>query len=122
MLNFSSGLKVFVALEPCDMRRGYDGLWALAQERLGQDPRQGGLFVFSNRGRTRLKILYFDGTGVCVLSKRLEAGTFAWPKSAGSDPSKLQLSPAALQLLIDGIQLRDAGRRAWYEVPSQAVA
>jgi transposase len=74
MLSFSGSLKVFVAIEACDMRKGFNGLHALAAERLGEDPRQGTLFVFSNRRHTRIKILYFDGTGLWVLSKRLEKG------------------------------------------------
>jgi transposase len=60
-------------------------------------------------------LLYFDGTGVCVLAKRLEKGTFHWPKSAGDTDAKLRLAPQALQLLLDGVELKDAGRRAWYE-------
>jgi transposase len=70
MLSFSGSLKVFVALEACDMRKGFNGLHALASERLGEDPRQGALFVFSNRRHSRIKILYWDGSGLWVLSKR----------------------------------------------------
>jgi transposase len=77
MLSFSGSLKVFVALEACDMRKGFNGLHALASERLGEDPRQGALFVFSNRRHSRIKMLYWDGTGLWVLSKRLEKGTFS---------------------------------------------
>ena len=69
MLNFTGSLKVFVALEPCDMRKGFNGLHALVTERLGEDPRTGSLFVFSNRRRSRLKILYWDRGGLWVLSK-----------------------------------------------------
>ncbi len=57
MLNFTGSLKVFVALEPCDMRKGFNGLHAMVTERLGEDPRTGSLFVFSNRRHSRLKIL-----------------------------------------------------------------
>ena len=64
MLSFSGSLKVLVALEPCDLRKGFNGLHALATERLGEDPRQGALFVFSNRRHTRIKILCWDGTGL----------------------------------------------------------
>jgi hypothetical protein len=70
MLSFSGSLKIFVALEPCDMRKGFNGLYGLVGERLGEDPRTGALFVFINRRHTRLKILYFDGTGLWVLTKR----------------------------------------------------
>ena len=115
MLSFHAQLKVFIAAAPTDLRMSFNGLWAAAQQRLGEDPRSGALFVFGNRRRNRLKLLYFDGTGVCVLAKRLEKGTFHWPKSAGDTDAKLRLAPQALQLLLDGVELKDAGRRAWYE-------
>ncbi len=115
MLSFQSTLKIYLALEPFDLRKSFNGLWAAAQERLGQDPKNGALFVFGNRRRNRIKILYFDGTGVCILIKRLEKGTFHWPQSAQGDQSKLTLAPQALQLLIDGVDLKDGARRAWYE-------
>src|SRR5580704_5712620 len=73
MLSFSGSLKVFVAVEPCDMRKGFNGLHGLVTERLGEDPRQGALFVFTNRRRTRLKMLCWDGTGFWILTKRLVA-------------------------------------------------
>ncbi len=115
MLSFHAHLKVFVASAPCDLRMNFNGLWAAATERLGEDPKSGALFVFGNRRRNRIKILYFDGTGDCILAKRLEEGTFHWPQSAGEPNAKLRLSPAALQLLLDGVGLKAAGRRAWYE-------
>jgi len=115
MLSFHSHLKVFVATAPCDLRMNFNGLWAAATERLGEDPKSGALFVFGNRRRNRIKILYFDGSGVCILAKRLEEGTFHWPQSAGEPSAKLRLSPQALQLLLDGVELKAAGRRAWYE-------
>ena len=106
-----------MALEPCDLRQGF-GLETLVRERLGEDLRQGALFVFTNRRHTRLKILYFDGTGLWLLTKRLEQGTFSWPRSGGAiDPqsAKLKLAPEALAMLTDGIDLRGAKLRPWYE-------
>lgn len=117
MLSFSGSLKVFVALEPCDLRKSFNGLYALVTERLGEDPRQGALFLFSNRAHTRLKILYWDGSGLWVLIKRLERGSFSWPKSTQSDAVKLKLTPEALAMLTDGIDLRGAQLRPWYERP-----
>src|SRR5262249_2549518 len=70
MLSFSGSLKVFVAVEPCDMRKGFNGLHTAVTERLGEDPKGGALFVFCNRRHNRLKILYWDGTGLWVLTKR----------------------------------------------------
>jgi transposase len=69
MLSFPGSLKVWVALEPCDMRKGFNGLHTLVGERLGEDLRAGALFVFSNRRHNRLKILYWDGTGIWVMTK-----------------------------------------------------
>jgi transposase len=115
MLSFHAHLKVFVAVAPCDLRMNFNGLWAAAQERLGEDPKKGALFVFGNRRHNRIKILYFDGTGGCVLAKRLEEGTFHWPQSAGEPRARIRLAPQALQLLLDGVELKAAGRRAWYE-------
>ena len=63
----------------------------------------------------RIKLLYYDATGLSVLAKRLELGTFHWPQSAGEPNAKLRLAPQALQLLLDGVDLKDGARRAWYE-------
>jgi len=115
VLSFTGGLKVFVALDPCDLRKGFGGLEALVSERLGEDLRQGALFVFSNRRHTRLKILYWDGSGLWLLIKRLEQGTFAWPKALEPQTTKLKLAPEALAMLTDGIDLRGARLRPWYE-------
>jgi len=115
MLSFSGSLKVLVAVEACDMRKGFNGLYAAVTERLGEDPRSGVLFVFSNRRHTRIKILCWDGTGLWVLTKRLERGTFSWPKNLEADRVKLKLTPQALAMLTDGVDLRGAKLRPWYE-------
>jgi transposase len=115
MLSFSGSLKVFVAVEACDMRKGFNGLHALVSERLGEDLKCGALFVFSNRRHTRIKIIYWDGTGIWLLTKRLEQGTFSWPKHLAPDTTKLKLTPQALALLTDGVDLRGGQLRPWYE-------
>jgi transposase len=112
MLSFSGQLKIYVAVEGCDMRKSFEGLSGLVQSHLEQDLRAGALFVFSNRQRTRLKILYWDGSGLWVLAKRLEQGTFSWPKA---DAKVVSLRPEALAMLTDGIDLRGAKMRPWYE-------
>lgn len=115
MLSFTGGLKVFVALEPVDFRKSFNGLEGVVRERLGEDLRQGALFVFTNRNHNRLKILYWDGSGLWLLIKRLEKGTFSWPKAIDSGAVKLKLAPEALAMLTDGIDLRGARLRPWYE-------
>jgi transposase len=115
MLSFSGSLRVLMALEPCDMRKGFEGLLGLVGERLGEDVRQGALFVFTNRRHTRLKILCFDGSGLWLLSKRLERGTFAWPRNVEAGKVKMSLAPEAFAMLTDGIDLRGAKMRPWYE-------
>jgi transposase len=115
MLSFTGSLKVLLAVEPCDLRKSFNGLHGLVTERLGEDPRQGALFVFTNRRRTRLKMLCWDGTGLWVLTKRLEKGTFSWPKNLAQGQAKLSLAPPALAMLTDGVDLRGAKLRPWYE-------
>ena len=115
MLSLTGSLKIVVALEPCDMRKGFDGLYGMVAQRLQEDPPAGALYVFSNRHHTRLKMLYFDGTGLWLLTKRLERGTFSWPRSAEANASKLKLTPEALALLTDGVDLRGGRLRPWYE-------
>jgi transposase len=115
MLTLSGSLRVLLALEPCDMRKSFDGLHAIVLSRLGEDPRGGAVFVFINRSHTLIKLLHWDGTGLWVHAKKLQRGTFRWPKPADAKEGKLNLEPAALAMLTDGIDLRDGFRRAWFE-------
>lgn len=115
MLNLSRAVRIFLSLEPCDMRKSFDGLQAIARERLKEDPRSGALFLFTNKRRNRLKILYCDGTGLWVLNKRLERGCFSWPKAGDSEHGKLQLNRRALALLLEGVDLKEGHQKAWYE-------
>ncbi len=113
MLSFGATQRIFLAIEPVDMRKQFNGLWALAAEKLKEDPFSGSLFVFTNKERNRLKILFWDGSGVWVLAKRLEKGRFTWP--AGGTAGKLSLTPEALTMLLAGIDLKKAEKKAWYE-------
>jgi transposase len=114
MLAFPGGIRIFLAVEPVDMRKQFNGLWAAVGERLQEDPKSGAVFAFINKDRTRLKLLYWDGTGVWVLAKRLEKGRFSWPAPSEKKP-KLALAPEALALLVGGVELKHGSLKPWYE-------
>jgi transposase len=115
MLSFPGSLKVFIALEACDMRAGANTLHALVAEKLKEDSRNGALFVFTNKRRDLIKIIHFDGTGLWLLSKRLERGTFFWPRAAEEGQARLELKPEAFAMLTDGIDMHGAKPRGWYQ-------
>ena len=115
MLNIRGGLKVFLAVEPADMRKSFNGLYSLAVEKLGEDPHKGALFVFTNKRKNRVKLLHFDGTGLWVGIKKLEEGTFSWPTGVDIENGKLKLSNEALIMLLDGVDLKGSKMRPWYQ-------
>lgn len=115
MLSFAGSLRVFIALDPCDMRAGMNTLHALVSEKLKEDSGSGALFVFTNKRRKLLKVLYFDGTGMWLMIKRLEQGTFYWPRAAEDGQVKLELKPEAFSMLTDGIDMHGAKPRGWYQ-------
>jgi transposase len=108
MLSLSPATRIFVALEPVDLRQSFNGLSARVQSVLAQDPLSGHLFLFTNRSRNRLKAVFWDGSGLWVCAKRLEGGTFGWP--TGEGPSCC-LRPEELTLLLHGLEATP--RRHW---------
>ena len=102
MLWPESGVRIWLYAQPTDLRKSFDGLSALVRRRLGEDPTGGALFVFINRRRTQMKVLYFEPGGYCVWSKRLEAGRFHFHPGAGD---KQALSASDLRLIIEGIDV-----------------
>lgn len=116
MISFPNSLRVMIALEPCDMRKSFNGLAGIASSQLEEDVTSGTVFIFTNRLRNRIKILYFDGSGLWVMAKRLEKGRFSWPESTDPNQKKLSLSPKALAMLTDGMELREGCTKAWYEI------
>lgn len=114
MLAFPAAIRIFVAVRPVDMRKSFNGLWAAVSEQLGEDPKSGAVFCFINADRTRLKLLYWDGTGVWVLAKRLERGRFSWV-AAADERAKLALAPEALAMLVGGVDLKHGSLKPWYE-------
>lgn len=101
----ASGTKVYLALAPVDMRKGYDGLAALVQQVLQRDPFCGHLFLFRSKRADRLKLLWWDGSGLCLFAKRLEKGRFVWPRV---ENGAITLTPAQLAMLIEGLDWRRA--------------
>lgn len=104
-----SGVSVYLAAEPIDLRCGIDRLSGFASERVGYDARGGALFVFVGKRRTALKILFFDGSGMCLFYKRLDRGTFRLPDEVGADATHIELDEATLDALLDGVAVEDGG-------------
>jgi transposase len=116
---FTRGLRVCLAAQPADLRRGFEGLALLVRGALQEDERSSQIFVFTNKRRDRIRLLYWDGTGLWILTKKLEAGTFAWPK-VPEGAAKIVLRVEALEMLLSGIDLKGARLRPWYEDPTAA--
>ena len=103
--------RIFAYTEPTDMRKSFDGLARIVEEDLKHDLLDGDLVLFCNRGRNRIKGVYWDGSGLCLFAKRLEGGSFSWPASA--EEAK-EITGAELGMLLEGIDLRRARHRLWY--------
>ena len=103
-----AGVQVFLALEPVDMRFGFERLAGLALARTGYDARSGALFVFRGKRGTTAKVLFFDGSGMCLLTKKLDAGTFALPAAPHEGATHLEVDDATLEALLDGLPIDPA--------------
>jgi len=109
MIALPAGTRVWLAAGVTDMRKGMDGLAALAQTTLAQNPFGGHVFVFRGRRGDLVKLVWFDGDGMCLLAKRLERGRFVWPQATSGS---ISLSPAQLSMLLEGIDWRRP-QRSW---------
>jgi transposase len=103
---------VYLAVGATDLRKGFDGLYGLARDALGLEPLSGHLVLFCNRDCTRLKVLFWDGSGLWVCAKRLEKGRFSWPTQP--EAACVTLSPEEFALLVGGIDLSQTRRKNWY--------
>ncbi len=119
MLSLPPTVRVFVAVEPLDMRGSFDAL-AGAVRRLGLDPVDGHLYLFLNRRRRLAKAIWFDGSGWCVLAKRLEAGSFQLPPLDGNK-RQISIDGSTFASLLAGIDFT-AARRGWYRRPTSEKA
>jgi transposase len=109
MISLPAGTRIWLAAGVTDMRKGFDGLAALASSALEQNPFNGHLFVFRGRRGDRVKLLWFDGDGLCLFAKRLERGRFVWPQAQSG---RITISTAQLARLLEGIDWRRP-ERTW---------
>jgi transposase len=119
VLSLPPAVRIFLATRPTDMRKSFCGLANETRQVIAHDPLSGHLFVFFNRRRTMVKVLYWDRTGYCLVAKRLERGTFELP--AADERGVVELEAAELGLILEGIDLRGARRRRRW-IPPQAPA
>ena len=119
MITFPPTVRIFLASQPADLRKGFDGLAALTASIIGLDPLSGHLFVFRNRRGDRLKILYWDRDGYALWYKRLERGGFRFPTPVGD---RVEVTPAEMAAILAGIDLRGARRQRRFRLPAAACA
>ncbi len=119
MLTFSGG-RIFLVAGPTDMRKSFNGLAGIVRERLQSDPMSRDLFFFCNRGKNRMKVLVCDESGMWVLAKRLDRGTFAWP-AAEDDVVKVEYREEQLALLLSGFDTDGLHARRWRRRPRKCA-
>jgi transposase len=119
VLSLPATLRIFLAVEPADMRKGFDGLSQLVRDRIAQDPLSGHLYVFRNRRRDRVKALYWDRDGFALWYKRLEKGTFRFPEAKDG---RVEVTPAEMAAILEGIDLSRARRLPRFTLPAPQPA
>ena len=115
MLSLTSAVRIFLAVEPADMRKGSDGLAQLVRDVIAEDPLSGHFFVFRNRRRDRVKILYWDRDGFALWYKRLEKGVFRFPEAKNG---RVEVTPAEMAAVLEGIDLSRARRLPRFALPA----
>jgi transposase len=120
MILLPSPVRIFLCTRSTDLRKSFDGLSGLVQECFSQDLLTGHLFLFLNRRRDRIKILYFDRDGLAIWYKRLETGSFQMPQVAAGD--SIEIQPAQLAMLLSGIDLRTVRQRKRFQLPGRVPA
>jgi transposase len=119
MLTLPPSVRIFVAVEPVDARKSFDGLSAVVRDSLGGDPMTGHMFVFINRRGDMVQILFWDRTGFVIMRKRLEAGTFRLVRGANGQSSHVEMDAADLGLMLEGIELGTVKRRKRFKAEAQ---
>lgn len=115
MLSFPSTMQIYWCTSPTDMRKSFDGLSALVASAMNKDVLSGHLFLFLNRRRDRIKLMWWDGDGIAIWMKRLQAGTFETPKTS-AEQGCLELDATQLALLLTGVSLESAKRRKRFSI------
>ena len=118
MIGLPASVRIYLYTAPCDMRRGFDGLKALAEHGVGINPLGGDLFVFCSRRADRMKILYWDRDGYAIWMKRLERGTFELPRVGNSESLGVKITASQLSLILEGIELSSVRRRKRFQLRS----
>ena len=123
MLSVSCHVRIFLARDPVDMRKSFHGLIGLTESVLKRDPLSGQLFVFINRRRDRIKLLYWGGTGFCIWYQQLEKGSYQLPDAAKADEQEgIEITISQLSLILDGIDLLSVRQRPRYQLPANRSA
>jgi len=115
MFGVGAATRIYLAAGATDLRKSFEGLYGLVRDQLLCDPLSGYLFLFTNAQRNRLKLLFYDGSGLWVCAKRLDKGRFGWPETEHASVTVL-LTAEELALLLGGIDLRSTERRRWHRV------
>lgn len=122
MLNIGGTTRIYLAVGGTDLRKSFEGLSGLVREKLSSDPLSGHLFLFCNPTRTRLKVLFWDGSGLWVCAKRLERGRFTWPERTDGTES-VAIRQAELAMLLGGLDLTRTRQKQWWRrEPAESAA
>ena len=112
MFGLGPATRIYLGVDAIDMRKGFNGLYGVVRDQIGHDPLSGHLFLFTNRSRTRIKALVWDGSGLWVCAKRLERGRFHWPEAR--ETASVSMRPEELAMLVNGMDLAQGRpRRNW---------
>ncbi len=122
MLTLPPSVKIYVAASPVDCRKSFNGLSSMVESTFRVDPLSGHLFVFLNRRGDQIRLLFFDRTGYCIVSKRLERGTFRLVRQAKDGSQHVEVDSGELSLMLEGIELDGAKRRPRWRPPPSAEA
>lgn len=122
MLSLPPSVRIFLCVQPTDMRKGFDSLVMLVREHFGCDPLSGHLFVFVNKRHERIKLLYWDRDGFAVIYKRLEQGTFKLPKALNNEIKALEIDSTDMMALLSGFELVKVKRQIRYHGEANSAA